>query len=203
MADFDPSSRVPELIGDASRGDRVAIDALLERYLPGLRAYVRLRTGRAIAAKESSSDLVQSVCREVLEHIDRFQYRGEAQFKHWLYATALRKIGHRAEYYRAAKRDVGKEIHLGLDASSGAGLPAGLWPTTPTPSQELMRREDVEKVERAFAELPDDSREVILLSRLVGLSHAEIAEQMGRSEVAVRTLLSRALTRLAALLDRG
>ena len=35
--------------------------------------------------------------------------------------------------------------------------------------------------------------------RLLGLSHAEIAEQMGRSENAVRLLLSRALARLVTL----
>jgi DNA-directed RNA polymerase specialized sigma24 family protein len=42
---------------------------------------------------------------------------------------------------------------------------------------------------------------VISLARIVGLSHAEIAKEMGRSEGAVRTLLSRALARLATLLD--
>jgi DNA-directed RNA polymerase specialized sigma24 family protein len=42
---------------------------------------------------------------------------------------------------------------------------------------------------------------VIALSRNVALSHAEIAEQIGRSEGATRTLLYRALERLSELLD--
>ena len=37
--------------------------------------------------------------------------------------------------------------------------------------------------------------------RILGRSHAEIAVEMGKSEGAVRTLLSRALVRLSALLD--
>ena len=40
---------------------------LLEEHLPRLRAFIRLRTNQAIRARESCSDLVQSVCREVLE----------------------------------------------------------------------------------------------------------------------------------------
>jgi type IV pilus assembly protein PilW len=66
-----------------------------------------------------------------------------------------------------------------------------------TPSGVLQAREEVERIEAAFDALPDDYREVITLSRIVGLSHAEIAERSGRSEGATRTLLYRALGRLA------
>ena len=66
-----------------------------------------------------------------------------------------------------------------------------------------MGREDLERIERAFAELPEDYREVILLSRLVGLSHREIAEDWGRKEGAIRVLLHRALARLSVLLSHA
>ena len=52
----------------------------------------------------------------------------------------------------------------------------------------------------AFAQLPEDYREVITLSRVVGLSHGQIASQLGKSEGAVRVLLHRALARLSGLL---
>jgi len=54
---------------------------------------------------EETVDLVQSVCREVLQHRERFAHPEERGFQRWLYRTALRKIAHRAEYWRAAKRD--------------------------------------------------------------------------------------------------
>jgi RNA polymerase sigma factor (sigma-70 family) len=57
-------------------------------------------------------------------------------------------------------------------------------------------------MERAFDLLSDDHREVITLSRIVGLSHAEIAAELGRSEGAVRVLLSRALVAYVDALDR-
>ena len=58
------------------------------------------------------------------------------------------------------------------------------------------------RVERALAELPEHYREVITLSRVVGLSHKEVAESMGRSEGATRVLLHRALGELADVLER-
>ena len=65
--------------------------------------------------------------------------------------------------------------------------------------------EDMERLRDAFTELSDDHRQVITLARVVGMSHAEIADEMGRSEGAVRVLLHRALVRLGWLLsaERG
>ena len=49
--------------------------------------------------------------------------------------------------------------------------------------------------------MPEEYREVITLAHLVGLSRAEIALQMGKSEGAVRVLLHRALARMSAILS--
>ena len=42
-----------------------------------------------LRAMESTSDIVQSVCREILQHKDRFQYPGEDGFRRWLYTTDI------------------------------------------------------------------------------------------------------------------
>src|SRR5436190_7053528 len=72
-------------------GDRAAVQQLLVRNLPNLEAYVRLHAGAALRARESVSDLVQSVCVEVLLDLSRFEFRGEPQFRHWLCQQALHK----------------------------------------------------------------------------------------------------------------
>jgi len=196
-----------ELVQAAATGDASAVERLLERHLPGLRAYVRLRTGAVLRHHESSSDLVQSVCRDVLENMDRFRYPGEAAFRAWLYATALRKIADRAEYWKAAKRDPGREVPLDPRRASSAptaGDDARLldvYRASFSPSQAAMGREALVRIEAAFEKLPDDYREVIVLSRVVGLSRAEIAERMGRTEASVRNLVSRALAELAEHLE--
>ena len=60
------------------------LEAALARLLPRLRAFVRLNVDAALRAKESCSDLVSSVCREVLENKDRVEYRGDEALRAWL-----------------------------------------------------------------------------------------------------------------------
>lgn len=201
---MDPLPPERTLVEAAAQGDARAVERLMEEHLPGLRAFLRLRMGPTLRARESCSDLAQSVCREVLQHMDRFQYPGENGFKHWLYATAMRKIANRQEYYTAAKRDAARDVPTG-DGSSHSSEDSRLsnaYRSIYTPSRELMAREHVEQIEKAFDELPDDYREVIVLTRFVGLSREEAAQQMGKSEASVRNLLHRALSRLAEILER-
>ncbi len=190
------SGEVERLTEAAARGERAAIDALVERYLPALRAFVRLRAG-GLRQRESSSDLVQSTCREVLEHAGRFRFASEAGFKRWLFATALRKIGDRQRRYLAQKRSVRREER---QPQTTALEVLACYQTFCTPSRQAIAREELARIEDAFDQLPEDQREVIALAKVVGLSRTEIATQMGRSEGAVRVLLHRALVRLAAVL---
>lgn len=189
------------LITRATQGDQVALDVLLTKHLPGLRAFIRLRAGKLVRAKESCSDLVQSVAREALEDLDGFEYRGERAFKQWLYKRGLHKIINKAEYYQAEKRAAHREVDLAAqDASSmGEGLLAA-YASLATPSQDAMGIEAMQKLEESMDKLPEDYREAITLHRLVGMSQKEIAETMGRSEGAVRNLIYRGLARLTVMM---
>ncbi|MCA8972048.1 MAG: sigma-70 family RNA polymerase sigma factor [Planctomycetes bacterium] len=191
-------SRIPDtadLISQTRSGDERACEALLVRYLPELHAFIRLRMGPRLLARETSEDLVQSVCREVLDDLGEFQYEHERGFKSWLFIQALRKVQDRAKYHSRQKRDVGREVAID-EAQLLSGYASFL-----TPSRVVSQREDIERLERAFDKLPEDYRDVITWSKLLGLTHAEIGERMGRTETAVRALLYRALVRLGFLLD--
>lgn len=173
-----------------------SVEELLERHLPGLRAWVRLKAGPLVRACEGESDLVQSTCREVLARRERFVHRGDVQFRRWLYTTALRKILDRHEFHTAARRDVRRGT-----SSADAELLA-VYSELGTPSGVASAREQLDRIEAAFAELSGDQREVVLLSRILGLARAEVAAEMGRSEASVRNLLHRSLVKLARLLER-
>jgi RNA polymerase sigma-70 factor (ECF subfamily) len=184
------------LLDAARRHDRRAIEDLLVQHLPRLEAFVRLRMGAALRARLTAPDLVQSVCREVLEDLSGFEYRGEAAFRHWLYTRAQNKLLEKHRHVAAAKRDVAREDSL-PDATTL--LPS--YQTLLTPSRVLAAREHVARIEAAFDELPEDYREAITLHRICGLSHAEIAARLGRSEGAVRNLVYRGMSRLALRVD--
>jgi len=142
---------------------------------------------------------VQSVCREVIANAGRITWQGDEAFRAWLFTWAANKLRDRQRHWLAHKRDVRREQALpdgsGHDGFTGAASSA-------TPSREAMLDERMEQIEVAFARLPPQYREVITLSRVAGLSHAEIAERLHSTPGAVRTQLNRALVRLSSELDR-
>lgn len=193
-----------ELVERASGGDGPAVDRLIELHLPGLRRFVHNRVGGLVQARETASDVVQSACREVLEHMDRFRYDGEEGFKRWLYRTALRKIQDRQRYYLAEKRDIGREVPIstgGQSSQGGGGRRERFFHSLSqaTPSEIAGAKEEIERVEALFGDLPDNYRRIIQLAHFEGKSHAEIAAEFKITETNSRVLLSRALARLARL----
>lgn len=186
---------------DASAsGTETPSSAMLEEHLSGLRAFVRLRLGRALRAKEESQDLVQSVCREVLTEMPRLEPRATGGFREWLLRAAENKIRDRWRHWKREKRDVAREAELDATQVEDAEVCSSLADLI-TPSRQAASREDLERLERAFCDLPPDYREVIVLARLRDWSHERIAEKLGRTELATRTLLSRALARLSFAME--
>lgn len=191
-------SKTADLVDAAQRRDAGAVEQLLVRNLPGLEAFVRLRMGPVLRGLMTAPDLVQSVCREVLEDLSGFEFRGEAPFRHWLFVRAENKLREKHRYHHAGKRDRQKEMAM-PDATTALSA----YQTLVTPSKDLEVKEAMRRVEAAFDQLPDDYREAITLHKLCGLSHAEIAEKMNKSEGAVRNLVYRGISRLALLVDGG
>lgn len=178
------------LFDEATRGDQDALDRLLQLYLPQLHAFVHARLGSLLRARESSLDVVQSVCREVLEARGSFDFRGEDRFRAWLFTAALNKVRERHRRLHSDKRDIARE-EPAIDEGAAAVMAHLL-----TPSQEAIGNETAHAVSEALAALTEEHREVVTLARLVRLPHRVIAEMLSRSEEATRQLLARAMVRL-------
>ena len=184
-----------ELLARARAGDADAVDALMRRSLEPLRAFVRLRTGPRLRARESCSDLVQSACREALGELGELDCGDEGAFRAWLCAVALNKIRSRANYHAAEKRDANSAVEL--DAAGGDATLLGAYASVFSPSRDAAANEEVQRLEAAFDGLEDADRELILQLRVLERTHRDVAAELGKSEVAVRKALSRALARLA------
>jgi RNA polymerase sigma-70 factor, ECF subfamily len=177
----------------ATAGDADAMDQLLAQHLPQLHAFVRVRLGGAVRARESSMDVVQSVCRELLAAPGAFSFQGEERFRAWLFTAALNKIRDKQRFHGRDRRALGREQELVEDDAAWRHAASLL-----TPSVDAIGGETARALAAAMAALAEEHREVITMARIVGLPHAVIAEAMGRSEQAVRQLLVRALLKLSA-----
>jgi RNA polymerase sigma-70 factor (ECF subfamily) len=77
-----------------------------------------------------------------------------------------------------------------------------LGPYVGSADSELVRREDVEMLQRAIALLPVDARELIVLRFMEEMSYAEIAKTIGSTEAALRGKVFRALRLLREALEK-
>jgi len=190
----DPES----LLRLAQQGDGDALGRLLELYRDYLALLARLQIGRRLQSKADASDLVQETFLKAHRDFPRFRGATEAEWVCWLRQILAFNIAHLVRRYcGTAGRDVRLERELvdELNQSSQV-LGQALVAPQSSPSQQAARREQAVLLADALARLPEDYREVIVLSHLEGLRFPEVAQRMGRTVNSVKNLWARALARL-------
>lgn len=187
----------------ARAGDRPALEALFQRYLPWVFDTVALRLGRRRQDCFAIEDLVQESLLDAFRSIDRFQERSEASFRHWLARIVENNVRDGERRRLAQKRGSGQErVFRDVYESTidGPALPG----REATPSQIAGGREHAERVEAALLRMPDKQREILILRDRCGMSFEEVAGELGlKNAESARTTWRRALQAFAAVLAAG
>jgi len=184
------------LVFSARAGDRDAFAQLVQRY----EAQVYTMSMRMLSNREDARDLAQEVFLTVYQGLDRF--RGEAQFRTWLYRVTLNRC--RDEIRRRGTVKHTRPLSLdGLAANSDDERGAAVEPATREPSPEAAARgrETERLVNAAIERLPDELREALLLRDTQDLAYDQIASVLDLPVGTVRSRLNRARTRLAEMLQ--
>lgn len=191
MADEEP---VEELLERLRAGDEAAAAEVFNRFAQRLIALARTHLQRVIGNKEDPEDVVQSVYRSFF----RRQREGQFQIDSWenvwglLTVITLRKCGKRVEYFRAARRDVRREVRLSATESPNPWEPIT---QDPTPEESVVLADVLEQVMRG---LEDTDREILSL-HLQGYTVPEISTQVGFARRTVRRTLETIRNRLRRL----
>jgi len=191
--------KTQHLVALAKEGNESALNQLCSVYGERVRRIIRLRLNQQLRPKLDSVDVVQDALIRALEGLQGFTYTNEGDFLRWLCKIAENRLRDIFDKFHADKRNVHREIPLkGEDRRMDNGSVGGAGPLhTTTPSVILCKKEALDKLEQALDELKPEYRQVVVLKRIEGLSHAEIAEILGKNPGAVRTLLVRAMAALA------
>lgn len=197
------SNKTQHLIVLAKDGDESALEQLCRVYSERVRWIVRLRMGGELRSKLESMDLAQDVFISALRDLGNFTYKNEGDFLRWLSKIAENRLRDNLDRLHANKRDIRKEVRLkSYEPTTGDSFVAALGPIdTTTPSVIMSKREDLAKLARAIDALTSEYKEVIVLTKIEGLSYKEIAESLGKSGDAVRMLVSRAMAALSGAFE--
>lgn len=160
------------------QGEVSLISELFERHHRRLYHFCWRMTGAA----HVSEDVVQEVFLRMLRH--RATFDTGQSFNAWMFSIA-RNVQH--DSWRKVRRE--EALPAAYEQTAADGGPAA--------SPE--RRAEIERLHHALQALPSDKRELLVMSRFLGMTHAEIAEATGCAEGVSRTRLHRALESLRDL----
>jgi len=157
------------------RSEASAPDAFTElyhRYLPGIYRYHLARTGHV----QEAEDLTAQTFLTALESIGSF--RGQGSFSSWLFGIASHKL---VDHYRRSRNE------LPLEEAENLHSPA------PLPEEATLQRLDLARVAQVLRLISPERAEALVLCLFGGLSLAEAARSVGKSESAVKMLVYRGL----------
>jgi RNA polymerase sigma-70 factor, ECF subfamily len=175
-----PMADMPEdeVILLAGGGDTEAFSLLYERYVTRIYNYIYYRTGNPYEAE----DLTSRVFHRALGHIGHYSNRG-VPFSAWLYRIAHNLV---ANWHRDNSRR--NEVPL----EDQTGLPQ----RTEHPEHALVNNQELENLLKVIRRLPPERQQLLILKFVEGMSNAEIAMIMMRSEGAIKSLYHRTLLTL-------
>ena len=194
--------KTQHLVAMVRGGDESALNQLCKVYGPRVHWIIRLRMGKELRSKLESMDLVQDTLIHALSGLDDFTYKNEGDFIRWLSTIAENVLRGNLKKLHAGKRDIRREVPLGYGPTTGSRLVVNPGPIdATTPSVIMSKKEDLARLEKAIDQLKPEYKEVIILTKIEGLSYKEISERLGKSNDAVRKLISRAILALADVFE--
>jgi RNA polymerase sigma-70 factor, ECF subfamily len=170
-----------------AKTDRAAFALLFDRYYPRIARYCL----RRLPNREIAEDVTSDVFVQMASHLRAFGGETETDFRCWLYRIATNAIA-------AQRRQARRRTRLWQTAAQRGHFDR---PAEEHPFDAELDRLDWPAVRRAIGQLDERDQTIVTLRFFSDCSHEEIAQVVEASVGAVRTALSRALTRLRETLD--
>ena len=161
-----------KLMLDFQSGETCAFESLMEKYYRRILNFIY----RYLNNREVAEDLTQEVFMKVYHA--RHSYQPKAQFRTWIYTIAKNLSLNEFKKFRFSVLE--NELIQSVEDNN------------PRADQMLADQEMVQVIKKAIGELPENQRLAVILHRYEDFSYEEIAQTMGLSVQAVKSLLNRA-----------
>jgi RNA polymerase sigma-70 factor (ECF subfamily) len=178
-------SRLIALVELARGGDSEAFGQLYDHYQPSVYRFVFYRTRSSAVAE----DLTSETFLRALRNMGGFRWQGR-DFGAWLMTIARNLC---TDHFKAGRT----RLELTTEDMSAHD------DTTEGPENAVLAGLTNEVLLEGLRRLSDEQRDCLIMRFLQGLSIAETAEVLGRSEGAVKQLQLRGVRNLAKLVPEG
>jgi RNA polymerase sigma-70 factor (ECF subfamily) len=181
-----------------------ALAEYLHVHRPQLMAFIERQLSTTLRRKVEPDDIYQETSAEALRALPTVEL-GDREVFSWLCQIAERRIidCHR-RFFGSQKRDAAREVPLqggSGDSDQAGGLIHLLVASLTTPSQAFSRNAREERLLEALGKLAADQQTALRLRYIDNLPSKRIAEHLGKTDAAVRVMLTRSLKKLHELLD--
>jgi RNA polymerase sigma-70 factor (ECF subfamily) len=179
-----------ELVLKARSGDRSAVEALLQRCLPGLKRWAHGRLPAYARESLDTADLVQEAALHLLKRVDDFEPQHVGAMQAYLRQSVINRI--RDEIRRVVRRPA--PVELIYEPAADA----------PSPLELMMQDETYERYRSALDRLAARDRKLVVARMEAQWSMSQIADgfQLATPDAA-RMAVNRALKRLTAEISAG
>lgn len=174
-------------------GDGEALNTLIERHLPWIRAQVRRRMTSLLQKKGETLDYVQDAMLQFLRFGPRFTIANENYFRALLLRIVENSLLNKYDWFTARRRDLARERPLPSDTVLSLDPPRE---TVKTPSKSAQRHEQEAWIRLGMELICPEYREVLVLREWDKLSFKEIGERLGITPNAARLKHYRAVRQL-------
>jgi RNA polymerase sigma-70 factor (ECF subfamily) len=188
----DPDVRLMLQVRDDRPG---AFDQLVSKYQDRVVGILH----HLIGDLQEAEDLAQTAFLRIYRN--RKEYLPRAKFSTWLF-TIVNNLAMNAKRDRRRRPTSASTSSVGATSTGMQPIDRMLAaPSGATPSRLLAKVELSELVREAVAQLSDEQRLAVILNKFEDMSYRDIAGVLGKSEMAVKSLLSRARAALKEVLE--
>jgi RNA polymerase sigma factor (sigma-70 family) len=176
-----------ERMAAVARGNLDGMNEIYQnRHRPLFRFFFRLTSRQATA-----EDLVHEVFLRMIRYRHTYQEEEEngkaaGAFEAWMYRIARNTLADHARKHRH-------------EIAPGDGELESIASGRPTPFETAAKRQDLALLHRALRELPEDKRELIVLTRFQGLSYEQTGRILGCESGTVKGRVFRAMKELGSI----
>ncbi len=163
-------------------GDMAAFTELVEKYKQPVMNLIY----RTIHDATEAEDLAQNVFVQVFKSAPR--YKSTAKFSTWLFTIARNLC---LNEIRRRTRHPAESLDTPHPEQEDQPLHQFEDKKTTSPPESMLQGELARKIEEALADLPENQRSAVLLCRQEDLSYEEIAEILGCTVSATKSLIHR------------